>query len=54
MSGIGVGSQEMCSVILDNGQLTPLQLILNDLRTTLGYVINYIPIVYLFTCLQGY
>jgi hypothetical protein len=46
MSGVGVGSQEMRSVISDNGQLTPLRLILNDLRTTLGYVINYVPIVY--------
>jgi len=43
MSGIGVGSKEMCSVISDNGQLTPLQLILNDMRNTLRFVINYAP-----------
>ena len=46
MSGVGVGSTEMRSVISDNGQLTPLRLILNDLRNTLGYVISYAPNVY--------
>jgi len=46
MSGVGVGSTEMCSVISDNSQLTPLHLILNDLRNALGYVISYTPNVY--------
>ena len=39
MSRIGVGSQEMRSVLVDNGQLAQLRLILNDLKTKVGYVI---------------
>jgi len=38
MSGVGVGSKEMYSVLIDNGQLLPLHLMLNDLKTKLGYV----------------
>jgi hypothetical protein len=41
MSGIGVGSQEMRSVLVDNGQLPQLRLILNDLKTKVGYVIFF-------------
>jgi hypothetical protein len=46
MSGVGVGSTEMRSVISDNSQLAPLRLVLNDLRTTLGYVTHYVPVIY--------
>ena len=41
MSGIGVGSHEMRSVLVDNGELLPLHLMLNDLKTKLGYVLSY-------------
>ena len=41
MSGVGVGSEEMHSVLVDNGQLLPLQVMLNDLKTMLGYVTSY-------------
>ena len=41
MSGVGVGSEEMRSVLVDNGQLLPLNLMLNDLKTKIGYVISY-------------
>jgi hypothetical protein len=41
MSGVGVGSKEMRSVLVDNGQLAPLRLILNDLKTRVGYVIFF-------------
>ena len=41
MSGVGVGSDEMRSVLIDNGQLGPLRLILNDLKTKVGYVIFF-------------
>ena len=41
VSGIGVGSEEMHSVLVDNGQLQPLHLMLNDLRAKLGYVMTY-------------
>ena len=37
MSGIGVGSAEMHSVLVDNSQLQPLHLMLNDLKTKIGY-----------------
>ena len=36
MSGVGVGSNEMYSVLMENGQLLPLHLMLNDLKTKLG------------------
>ena len=38
MSGVGVGSREMYSVLMDNGQLLPVHLMLNDLKIKLGYV----------------
>ena len=41
MSGIGVGSKEMRSVLVDNGQLATLRLILNDLKTKIGYAIFF-------------
>jgi hypothetical protein len=41
MSGVGVGSKEMRSVLVDNGQLLPLQIMLNDLKMKLGYVTSY-------------
>jgi hypothetical protein len=41
MSGIGVGSKEMRSVLVDGGQLDPLSVMLNDLRIKLGYVISH-------------
>ena len=41
MSGVGVGSKEMRSVLVDNGELLPLHLMLNDLQKKLGYVIYY-------------
>ena len=41
MSGVGVGSEEMHSVLVDNSQLLPLNLMLNDLKTKIGYVISY-------------
>jgi hypothetical protein len=41
MSGVGVGSKEMRSVLVDNGQLLPLHLMLNNLKTKLGYVTPY-------------
>ena len=41
MSGVGVGSEEMCSILIDNGQLDALRLILNDLKTKVGYVIFF-------------
>ena len=39
MSGFGVGSEEMLSAVLDKDRLPKLQLIANDLRVKLGYVI---------------
>ena len=39
MSGFGVGSEEMLSAVLDKDQLPKLQLITNDLRVKLRYVI---------------
>ena len=36
-----MGSEEMRSVLEDNGQLPALQLMLNDLKTKLGYVKSY-------------
>lgn len=41
MSGVGVGSEEMRSVLVDNGQIGPLRLILNDLKTKVGCVIFF-------------
>jgi hypothetical protein len=41
MSGIGVGSKEMRSALVDNGELQPLHLMLNDLKTKVGYVTSY-------------
>ena len=41
MSGVGVGSKEMHSVLVDNGELLLLHLMLNDLQKKLGYVIYY-------------
>jgi hypothetical protein len=41
MSGVGVGSKEMHSVLVDNSQLLPLHLMLNDLKTKLGYAISH-------------
>jgi hypothetical protein len=41
MSGVGVGSKEMRSVLVDNSQLLPLQIMLNDLKTKLGYMTSY-------------
>ena len=41
MSGVGVGSEEMRSVLVDNGELHHLQLILSDLKTKIGYVTSY-------------
>jgi hypothetical protein len=41
MSGIGVGSNEMHSALVDNGQLQPLNVMLNDLKTKIGYVTSY-------------
>ena len=41
MSGIGVGSEEMRSTLVDNGQLQPLRLMLNDLKAKVGYVTSY-------------
>jgi hypothetical protein len=38
MSGVGVGSDEMRSVLVETGQLTTLRLILNDLKTRVGYI----------------
>jgi len=40
MSGFGVGSEEMLSAVLDQDQLPKLQLLTNDLRVKLGYVIS--------------
>ena len=42
MSRVGMGSEEMCSVLVDNNQLRPLQLMLNDLKTKLGSVTSYL------------
>jgi hypothetical protein len=39
MSGYGVGSEEMLSAILEKDRLPTLQLLTNDLRTKLGFVI---------------
>jgi hypothetical protein len=41
MSGIGVGSKEMHSALVDNGQLQLLNVMLNDLKTKIGYVTSY-------------
>ena len=41
MSGVGVGSTEMRSALVDTGQLQPLRLMLNDLKTKVGYVASY-------------
>lgn len=41
MSGVGVGSEEMRSLLVDNDQLGHLQLMLNDLKTKLGQVTSY-------------
>jgi hypothetical protein len=41
MSGMGVGSDEMRSILINDGQVGHLQLILNDLKTKLGYVILF-------------
>lgn len=38
MSGVGVGSKEMRSVLVDNGQLPAIQVMFNDLKTKLAYV----------------
>ncbi len=38
MSRVGVGSKEMCSVLVDNGQLLPLHLMLNNLKMKLAYM----------------
>ena len=43
MSGVGVGSEAMRSVLADTGQFTTLRLILNDLKTRVGYIILFIP-----------
>ena len=42
MSGVGVGSEEMRSVLVDTGQLSTLRGILNDLKTRVGYIISFI------------
>jgi len=42
MSGIGIGSKEMRSVLVDYGQLVAIHLMLNDLNTTLGFMTYYI------------
>lgn len=39
MSAFGVGSEEMRTVLVNNGQLPSLQLMLSDLKTKLAYVI---------------
>jgi hypothetical protein len=39
MSTVGVGSAEMNAVLTEQGQLPGLRLILNGLKTQLGYVI---------------
>lgn len=41
MSGVGVGSEEMRSLLVNNNQLPPLQLMLNDLKTKLACVTSY-------------
>ena len=40
MSGVGVGSDEMRSVLVETGQLTTLRLILNDLKMRVGYILS--------------
>jgi hypothetical protein len=50
MSGVGVGSDEMHSVV-DKGQFPPLQLVLNDLKTRVGYVIFSGTFPSMLTCL---
>ena len=44
MSGVGVGSEEMRSALVDTGQLTTLRLMLNDLKTRVGYIILFISV----------
>jgi hypothetical protein len=39
MSGAGVGSEEMKSILVNNDQLPALQLMLNDIKTKLACVI---------------
>jgi hypothetical protein len=41
MSGVGVGSKEMRSVLVDNSQLLPLRVMLNDLKMKLGYTTSH-------------
>ena len=50
VSGVGVGSEEMRSVLVDNDQLRPLQLMLNDLKTKLGFVTSYLNFSNILTC----
>ena len=38
MSGVGVGSKEMRTALVSNGQLRPLHLMLHDLKMKVGYV----------------
>jgi len=40
LSGFGVGSEEMLAAVLDKDQLPRLQLLTNDLRVKLGYVLT--------------
>ena len=46
MSGVGVGSEEMRSALVDTSQLTTLRLMLNDLKTRVGYIILFISFFY--------
>ena len=41
MSGAGVGSEEMRSILVDNNQLPALQLMLSDLKLKLACVTPY-------------
>lgn len=55
MSGIGVGSKEMRSVLADGGQLESLALMLNDLKLKVAYVtFHHNLIQYTYMDLQEY
>ena len=41
MSGFGVGSEEMRSLLVNNNQILALQVMLSDLRTKLACVTFY-------------
>jgi len=41
MSGVGVGSEELRSLLVNSNQLLPLQVMLHELKTKLACVTSY-------------